>query len=730
MPIQQNMAFRWIVPAIYIGLFSVYVNADTVVMEKQSTGFSIDGNRGISQENQQVYLWNTSLTNVNQQWIEVSYGNNYYAYQKNKTSLCLDGGDGGSRHQAVLLVECDSTNQNQQWLKVSTGGNAYRLAKRNAQDYSIDGSSTAVDGQEIFLWDSNSNNINQRWEFTVTELSANVAVEEPPERNVWTLEASNNQADLSNAIDGSTITRWTTKEAQNTRQWLTIDLSRESIFNTITLDSDRSLNDYPRGYAAYISDDGSNWGSAIATGNDSDSTTDIVFDEVSARYIQIRQTGSTNRYWWSIHDLSVSLKENINTPSNWTVDSLTDLRDAIESSNQEIVMKPGNYNITDLPSNSRNLLFSGSNNTIDLTGVYVDVPVGATTQDSYIVVDGSNNTIIGGTFEDTYASGLVNVTDFERYNQDRNTLAYGLRGDAVMSIYGDDNTVDGIKLTIRGSFPYGYGSLFGIGAGSTFGLSKRCGILIRAHGTTIDNSELQQRSFCHGIYMQSPADNTTIRNTLVEGIVRESNDMLSEGNGSLPSLNDYLTVDGDPILADEVHSLSEDGIRSYNSTGSVVVENSIVKKMRGGIRLYLASSATVSNSTALDCGDTNFNMPRGGTIINAIGNFTNGPLSDFRLSRSNQNLEITILPSPNAIGAHNIADVLGNSHDIVFHRADGPEDSDETRAIVVSGNNSTIRNETEYRIILTSGTSGNTIISAGDVTDNGSNRVSRIDLEL
>ena len=115
-------------------------------------------------------------------------------------------------------------------------------------------------------------------------------------------------------------------------------------------------------------------------------------------------------------------------------------------------------------------------------------------------------------------------------------------------------------------------------------------------------------------------------------------------------------------------------------------------------------------------------------MTNSVGNFTNGPLSDFRLSRSNQNLEITILPSPNAVGAHNIADILGNSHDIVFHRADGPEDTGENRVIVVYGNNSTIRNETEYEIVLESGTSGNTIISAGDVTDNGLNSVSRIDL--
>ena len=78
------------------------------------------------------------------------------------------------------------------------------------------------------------------------------------------------------------------------------------------------------------------------------------------------------------------------------------------------------------------------------------------------------------------------------------------------------------------------------------------------------------------------------------------------------------------------------------------------------------------------------------------GNFTNAPLSDFGLSRSRQNLEITILPSPNAVGSHNIADIQGNDHSIV----------------------------------LEAGTKGNTVISAGKVTDNGSNNITRIDLAL
>ena len=95
---------------------------------------------------------------------------------------------------------------------------------------------------------------------------------------------------------------------------------------------------------------------------------------------------------------------------------------------------------------------------------------------------------------------------------------------------------------------------------------------------------------------------------------------------------------------------------------------------------------------------------------------------DVPLNRSGQDIELTIMPSPNAVGPHNIADIDGNNHKITFHRTDGPLDNDETRAIVITGSGSTIINETEYNIVLEASTSGNTIINCGggEITDNGS----------
>ena len=86
------------------------------------------------------------------------------------------------------------------------------------------------------------------------------------------------------------------------------------------------------------------------------------------------------------------------------VSTLSELRQAVQKSDQTIVMKPGSYNLSDLPDGSRSISCSGSNNTIDLSGVYVNVSVGATRK-SDVTISGNNNTFKGGIFEDTHVVG-------------------------------------------------------------------------------------------------------------------------------------------------------------------------------------------------------------------------------------------------------------------------------------------------------------------------------------
>ena len=426
--------------------------------------------------------------------------------------------------------------------------------------------------------------------------------------------------------------------------------------------------------------------------------------------------------------LTVFLCQTQNAQTDVKVSSLSDLRVAIQRDNQTIVMKPGRYAMTELPEKSRNLPISGSNNTVDLSGVYVAIPVGSTGSE-YISISGNNNVFKGGTFEDVYKSGIDAITNFSAYNKDRRELARGLGGDAVLGVHGDNNKVINTKLTVRGSYPYGYGSIYGIGAENGFGLNKRCGLVVRGKRNIVDGCEIQQRAFGHGIFIQQPSDETVVKNCLVEGIMRPSKDLYLETDPEdLPVRSNYKFKrnrnrdDGPPIPKDIMIPLSEDGIRVYTHGGSVTVENCTVKKMRGGIRTYLSRNATVSNCTAIDCGLTNFNLPSNGKITGSTGNFAYAPLIDFPGSKSGQVIQLTIAPSPHIVGPHNIADISGKNHTIVFNRLPGPTDTN-LRPIVISASKSTIRNETEYPITLEASATKNTVYSVGLVTDRGSGNI-------
>ena len=58
------------------------------------------------------------------------------------------------------------------------------------------------------------------------------------------------------------------------------------------------------------------------------------------------------------------------------VDSLKSLNEVLQNNDQRIKLKKGNYDIKDLPEKERVISFSGSNNEVDLSGVFVNATVG------------------------------------------------------------------------------------------------------------------------------------------------------------------------------------------------------------------------------------------------------------------------------------------------------------------------------------------------------------------
>jgi hypothetical protein len=74
-------------------------------------------------------------------------------------------------------------------------------------------------------------------------------------------------------------------------------------FNKITVDSG-SGNDYPRAYEVYVSADGTNWGSAVATVTGASSMQTVSFPTQTAQYVKLALTGTASP-WWSLYELHV-----------------------------------------------------------------------------------------------------------------------------------------------------------------------------------------------------------------------------------------------------------------------------------------------------------------------------------------------------------------------------------------------------------------------------------------
>ena len=161
-----------------------------------------------------------------------------------------------------------------------------------------------INKEKCTLWSNNQSN-------SIT-LSTSGALS----RTGWTATASVNNGNARNGIDGNASTRWDTQGSQVKGQWYVVDMKTENSFNEIILDVAGSPGDSPAGYYMYISNDGTNWSTAIATGVGTDGMTIIPVGNVSARYIKIEQTGTKGNYW-SIHELYV-----FNVPSDDVLSSV------------------------------------------------------------------------------------------------------------------------------------------------------------------------------------------------------------------------------------------------------------------------------------------------------------------------------------------------------------------------------------------------------------------------
>lgn len=433
------------------------------------------------------------------------------------------------------------------------------------------------------------------------------------------------------------------------------------------------------------------------------------------------------------------------TQAQTTVNSLTALLPYLDDDNANVKVAPGTYTITANDINQGNFgnplfYFEGSNSTYDFTGVTINIETAVFK--SFGKVDVKEIQIVGN---NNVLKNLTMVDDGETTDNPSKT-ALGIAMD------GSHNRIEGFHMTVKGSWPYGYGDAFGKGGGSVIFHYKHSAILVRGESNHVKNTTIIHRSYGHAIFMQA-ANNALIEGCYIEGEVRSTDDMLAEeGTGTRADDVDFMTVWGYKLPAGFMMSLQEEGIRAYNGGETVIdgvtynrgtsnptVLNCTVVNMRGGVTLTHATGTKyVEGCTTLGC-ERGYAIGSG-DIVNCSSDAKYGPAFGVDYSSDkNMNIDITILSNEGAYnGDKTVAYIGGSGHNITFRSSETNFDQDFK--IMVSGDlndlrhqnnansgqdnltssNIELNNETGYPIILASASSNISGESCGPVTDNGS----------
>ncbi len=368
------------------------------------------------------------------------------------------------------------------------------------------------------------------------------------------------------------------------------------------------------------------------------------------------------------------------------LDDFSDVYDYLEQDNVRVKVRAGTYKIEKADSEPL-ISFTGNNSRYDLTDVKL------------VVEHRPCNSVIGLIGENIVLEGLhlETVKSTEKCRRGLGTLG--------INITGSNNTLLNVKVTIQDSYPYGYGSSFGIGRGASVRLSKGNGIRVGpADNTVIRGCSVIMRAFGHGIFIRG-GDKTLIEDTSVEGALRQTNDMLLEKEGVAVEQG-FVKASGEIIRPEKITSLSEDGIRIYpdsgtkrnykgandRKTGSVTLINSTVKRMRRGICLALGGSGhTVIDCTVTECTRVGYNIGSGTTLRDCRGDAKYCQVLDIPRSHStNCNVRLKVLDSRQRQGnifgndPGLLAKINGSDHQIYIEPA-SPDAVPSSMTIEIGG---------------------------------------------
>ncbi len=360
------------------------------------------------------------------------------------------------------------------------------------------------------------------------------------------------------------------------------------------------------------------------------------------------------------------------------IDSLEALRSYLALDDVSVRMKPGTYRVDDAPDHHF-FRFTGNNTHFDMTGVVFEIDNNLFSK--FGVVPGKDGFYC---LIDLIGDGIVfeglttkNIGP-ENSAQSRNK---------IFNVVGSDITLKNVDITTSGSSPWGYGSLYGLGGGA---VRKMNGIRVGwpAENVTLSNCKVHMRAMGHAIFVQG-AQNTLIENCHVDGLLRPTDEILAETSG-FAFENDFKARTGTyvegvnvgddrSILAGEMISLSEDGIRMYGHggedkvpTGDTTIRHCTVRQMRRGICTGLGPGADlVIDCEVTDCVAAGYNIGNEDVIKNSRADARYAEaLSCPYYNSKNAQVELEILDSRDGLANTTLATVNGTGHTIKLTTAD------------------------------------------------------------
>ncbi|PQV49004.1 hypothetical protein CLV33_104211 [Jejuia pallidilutea] len=375
------------------------------------------------------------------------------------------------------------------------------------------------------------------------------------------------------------------------------------------------------------------------------------------------------------------LVSNIIEAKDIKINSLKELAKYAAESGNTITMAPGVYQLTDyltrdIVENQRinkeyqYITFSGSNNIFNLKGVEIQVDTEIRTwlkppihSDEFLVM-GSNNTFSGLTIR-----CVGNGTS---------------PGGTVLQVAGEANVLRDITLHVAGSYPYGYGDLFGKGKQkeTTVKHRKHSGLLVTGDETKLYGCKIFSRSFGHCFFIQQHPKNVYFENCYAEGEVRSTDEVLAETSGPAFDVSfktwtqnregEYVVTPG------YMKSLCEDGFRTYGTCENITFKNCTAKNTRGGFELRF-NKAHVENCTTIGT-ERGYWIGDNTTMINCKGDANYGPL--LFVEGSNVEVELMVDSAESDRKVHSLITVLGDNNKVVLKATDGKKRTQELPILV------------------------------------------------